>query len=49
MHSKRRMEKMIKIVRVRVMRQVLDKVQGISERVGKLREKALRMVIICQT
>lgn len=34
MHSKRRMEKMIKIVRVRVMRQVLDKVQGISERVA---------------
>ena len=37
MHSKRRMEvleKMIKIVRVRVMRQVLDNVQGISERVA---------------
>jgi hypothetical protein len=35
--SKRRMgvlEKMIKIVRIRVMRQVLDKVQGVSERVS---------------
>ena len=50
--NKRRMEeiigKMVKIVRVRVMRQVMDKVQGVSLRVGEIREKARRIENICE-